>query len=81
MLIEKKIEAFLSDADGELVLAAEHEAQGITVLPNLLTEELLAWGFRKQDIQLREDASKFVETSRQDGSLEKIARRWLPFAQ
>ena len=26
-------------------------------------------------------ASKFVDASRQDGSLEKLARRWLPFAQ
>jgi polar amino acid transport system substrate-binding protein len=81
MLIDKKIEAFVSDATVNWWLAAEHEAQGITVLPNLLTEELLAWGFRKQDIQLRNDASSFVEKSRQDGSLEKIARRWLPFAQ
>lgn len=81
MLIDKKIEAFVSDATVNWWLAAEHEARGITVLPNLLTEEFLAWGFRKQDTQLKDAASKFVETSRQDGSLEKIARRWLPFAQ
>ncbi|UCG13655.1 MAG: transporter substrate-binding domain-containing protein [Deltaproteobacteria bacterium] len=72
------LDMVVHDAPIILMLAAENEAKGLTPLPSLMTEEYLAWGIRKNDVGLLESANGFVETIKSDGSLQSIAKRWIP---
>jgi len=69
---------FIYDAPMIYMLAAENEAD-LQVLDSLLTEEYLAWGMRKNDADLLESANAFIEALRNDGRLDRIINRWIPF--
>ena len=64
-----------------LMLAAENESAGLTVLPSLMTEEYLAWGIPKNDVALLDSANRFIEKLQKDGRLDKIVKRWIPYEQ
>jgi len=80
-LVDGKIDVFINDGPVNWWLAALNEDKGLTVLPELLTEEYLGWAVRKEDAQLLADANKFVETIKTDGRLAGLIRRWLPYAR
>jgi hypothetical protein len=59
------------------MLASENEAD-LVPLSSLLTEEYLAWGVRKNDVELLKAANSFIEALRNDGRLASIVDRWIP---
>ncbi|MBT8364586.1 MAG: transporter substrate-binding domain-containing protein [Deltaproteobacteria bacterium] len=80
-LIKKKIDMFIHDAPMVLYLASENETKGLTVLFALLTEEPLAWGIRKDNVELLESVNTFLRTINEEGKLNKIIKYWIPFAK
>ena len=75
----REVDMVIHDAPMILMLAAENESEGLIPLPSLLTEEYLAWGIRKNDVELLESANTFIKTLRNDGRLNSIVNRWIPF--
>ncbi len=80
-VIKKKIDMFIYDAPMVLYLASENETKGLTVLSALLTEEYLAWGFRKDDKDLLKSANDFLRTINDEGKLNQIIQYWIPLAR
>jgi len=79
-LVEERIDLFIDDAPVIWHKATTQEAQGLTPIPILLTEEHLAWGVRKEDKELLEAANLFLENWKTDGRLKKTITTWLPYA-
>jgi ABC-type amino acid transport substrate-binding protein len=75
-LSRKKIDLFISDSSIVWYLAGIHSADGLTVLPIVLTEEQLAWAVRKTDDPLLASVNDFISQARQDGLLLRVFRRW-----
>lgn len=73
-----KLDVFIHDAPMIHHLAAENEGE-LAALPALLTEEYLAWGIRKDDVELLESANKFIEKMKKEDKLTPIIKRWIPF--
>ena len=81
LLSDGKIDMIIHDAPIILMLAAENERQGLVPLSSLLTEEYLAWGLRKTEVELLKSANTFLEAIREDGRLDSIVDRWIPFSK
>ena len=64
-----------------LMLAAENTAGGLAEIPTLLSEEYLAWGIRKNDVELLDAVNGFVDMMKNEGKLDPIIDRWVPFSQ
>lgn len=77
-LIDKRIDVFIHDAPVNMWLASVNEANGLIVIPTMLTQEYLAWGVRKDDASLRDAADAFLDKARQNGTLQTTIHRWLP---
>ena len=80
-VVDKKIDMFIYDAPMIIYLASENETKGLTVLSALLTEEYLAWGFRKDDKDLLKSANDFLRTINDEGKLNQIIQYWIPLAR
>ena len=80
-LREKKIDLFIHDAPIILYLAAENESRDLTPIYSLFTEELLAWGLRKQDEGLLKAANDYLMSIDRSGRLQTLIQRWIPFTQ
>jgi polar amino acid transport system substrate-binding protein len=84
--IKKAIDALLNNDidliihDGPIILlaASENDTKGLTTPMVLLTDEYLAWGIRKNDIELLISANRFIDTYKQEGKLNSIIKRWMP---
>lgn len=76
----RRIDMFVIDLPIAYMLAAENEGE-LTWLPTLLTEEYLGWGIRKNDDDLLEKANRFIAGLKNDGTLDKIVRRWIPYSR
>jgi polar amino acid transport system substrate-binding protein len=79
-LVEERIDLFIDDAPVIWHKATTQEAQGLTPIPILLTEESLAWGVRRDNTQLLEAANLFLETWKSDGKLKTAITKWMPYA-
>lgn len=75
------IDMVIHDAPIILMLAAENESKGLVPLPSLLTEEYLAWGVKKNDVELLRSANSFIKTYKKDGRLHEIVNRWIPLSK
>lgn len=80
-LSAKQIDMFIYDAPLILYLASENESKGLTALFTLLTEEYLAWGVRKDNKELLEQANNFLRAANSDGRLQQMIKYWIPFAK
>lgn len=78
-LLKGRIDVLIHDGPIILMLAAENENKGLTVIPSLLSEEYLAWGIRKSDPELLEAADNFVDMLIKEKKLDPIINRWIPF--
>ena len=76
-LLDKKVDLVLTDFPLALWQSAENEAT-LAVVPIFLTQEDLAWAFRKDDDVLRISANAYLAQIRRDGTLAAIIRKWLP---
>ncbi len=80
-LISKDIDMFIHDGPMILYLASENENKGLTALFTPLTKEYLAWGIRKDNVNLLESANNFLRSANESGKLSKIIKYWIPLAQ
>jgi len=77
-LVAGRINILIHDGPIILMLAAENDGRGIMALPDIMTEELLGWGVRKNDVDLLEAANAYLAEIKSDGTLRKIVNRWIP---
>jgi polar amino acid transport system substrate-binding protein len=80
-LIKGEIDIFVHDAPMILYLASENETKGLTVLFALLTKEPLAWAVRKNDPDLLESVNSFLQAYNDEGTLNKMIKKWIPFTK
>lgn len=80
-LIAGRIDVFVHDAPIALMLAAQHQKEGIRPLPIMLNDEYLAWGLRKDDPDLIEAVNAYIDQAKQKGTLQKTVKRWIPLAE
>ena len=76
-LKEKKIDIFVIDAPIAWWMVGAYEADGITVMGDLLNTEYLAWAVAKGNGTLLKAANDYVAASLKDGQQQAILRRWL----
>jgi polar amino acid transport system substrate-binding protein len=69
--------------DGPILISqlAERQNIGLALIPELLTEEYLAWGLRKNDLELLESANRFLTEIKKNGRLVPIVQRWIPLTK
>jgi polar amino acid transport system substrate-binding protein len=77
-LIRKRVDVVIHDAPIILMLASEHQADGLIPVAGLLTEEYLGWGMRKPDEELIKSADDFITKLENEGQLDSIINRWIP---
>ncbi len=78
-LLKGRIDRLIHDGPIILLLAAENETSGLAEIPSLLSEEYLAWGIRKNDVELLEAANNFIDMLIKKDELDPIINRWIPF--
>jgi ABC-type amino acid transport substrate-binding protein len=78
-LVEERVDLFIDDAPVIWYKATTQEAQGLTPIPILLTEESLAWGVRKDNTQLLDAANLLLVTWKNDGRLKTAITKWMPY--
>lgn len=80
-LIAGRIDVFVHDAPIIVMMAAQHQAEGVKPIPVMFNEEYLAWGLRKNDPDLLEMVNAFIDQARQKGTLQTTIKRWIPLAE
>ena len=72
------IDVFIHDFPAIMWLASENEAD---LVPSrfVFNEEEFAWGIRRDNIQLLNAVNTILRTWREDGTLDKMLARWLPY--
>jgi len=78
-LIEKDIDAFVYDAPMICHYAAINENNKLTPILSLATEEYIAWGIRKEDGELLNQANAFIADLKSKQQLQRIIRTWIPY--
>ena len=80
-LIKKEIDLFIHDAPMILYLASENETNGLTALFALLTKEDLAWGIRKDNVELLQSVNSFLQNPHNEKKLKRMIQYWIPFTK
>jgi ABC-type amino acid transport substrate-binding protein len=80
-LIKKEIDIFIHDAPMILYLASENETNGLTALFALLTKEDLAWGIRKDNVELLDSVNSFLQNPHNEKKLKQMIQYWIPFTK
>ena len=80
-LIDKSIDMFIHDAPMILYLASANENRGLTALAVLLTNENLAWGVRKDNLELLKAANSFLQNPDKQKKLKELINYWIPFTK
>lgn len=78
-LIDKEIDAFVYDAPMVCHFAAVNESNKLSPILTLATEEYLAWGIRKDNIELLNQANAFLEDLKEKQQLLPMIRARIPF--
>ena len=74
----RRIDLFIHDAPSIVWLVAENEAD-LKGLWKFLNEEHIAWGVRKGNDELLTKVNAILEQWREDGTLQKVLVKWLPY--
>ena len=80
-LIKQDIDMFIHDGPMILYLASENENKGLTALFTPLTREYLAWGVRKDNVELIDTTNNFLRAFNEEGTLSKRIKFWIPLAK
>ncbi len=78
-LINKEIDAFVYDAPMVCHYAAINENNKLTPILTLATEEYMAWGIRKEDTELLNQANAFLADLKNKQQLQRMIRTWIPY--
>jgi polar amino acid transport system substrate-binding protein len=76
-LKHRRIDIYIDDALSVIWLVSENEAD-LTALWDPLTEEHIAWGVRRDNTELLDQANSILSTWKQDGTLHNVLIKWLP---
>jgi len=79
-LKKKKIDLLISDSTLIWYLAGIHATGGLVAVPFALNEEQLAWAIRKSDEALLTSVNEFIQKAGQEGTLNRVFRRWTAVA-
>jgi len=71
------IDLFIYDAPAILWLVSSNEGE-LTNLSETFTEELLAWGIRRDNKDFLNQVNNILQTWKEDGTLDRVLDRWLP---
>lgn len=74
----RRIHLYIDDAAAAAYIVSQNEAE-LTGLWVALESEPLAWGLRRDDPEMLEAVNGVLEGWRNDGTLARVLRRWLPF--
>jgi polar amino acid transport system substrate-binding protein len=77
-LVQRRVDAFVTDAPIVAWLASEHEGSLVPLLRPLLTKDSIAWAFHPGDEALVATANAELAKWREDGTLNGVIRRWVP---
>jgi polar amino acid transport system substrate-binding protein len=80
-LIKQNIDMFIHDGPMILYLASENENKGLTALFTPLTREYLAWGIRRDNVELLDTTNNFLRSFNEEGKLSKVIKFWVPSAK
>jgi len=72
-----RIDIFIHDAP-VLWWAASKYSDELVSPPQILNNQLFAWGFRKEDALLRNAVNKLVIQWKTDGTIKRIINTWIP---
>jgi polar amino acid transport system substrate-binding protein len=78
-LINKDIDVFVYDAPMVCHYAAMNENNKLTPILTLATEEYIAWGIRKEDSELLNQANAFLTELKTQQELQRMIRTWIPY--
>ncbi len=78
-LIDEKIDAFVYDAPMICHFAAINENSKLSPILTLATEEYLAWGIRRDNLELLEQANVFLADLKERQQLLPMIRARIPF--
>jgi polar amino acid transport system substrate-binding protein len=78
-LLDKKVDLVLADYPVAIWESAQNEAT-VAIVPNMLSQEDMAWAVRKDDDALRAAANAYLEQLRLSGKLQQTVRKWVPDA-
>jgi polar amino acid transport system substrate-binding protein len=74
----RRINLYIDDAAAAAYIVSQNEAE-LTGLWIALHQEPLAWALRQDDREMRERVNATLAGWREDGTLDRVLRRWLPF--
>lgn len=77
-LRKDEIDLYIHDAPTSWQLANSLENDDLISLYAPLTEEMLAWAVRPDDVALAEDLNRALSLMKSNGSLQYILNRWIP---
>lgn len=77
-LTNKKIDLFVHDGPVVGWLASENEAT-LTVLGFPLSQEIYAWGIRRDAQEFLESVNGILDAWKEDGTLDEVLQRWMPY--
>lgn len=78
-LIDKKIDAFVYDAPMVCHYAAVNENNKLTAILTMSTEEYYAWGIRRGDTELLDQANSLLRELEEQQELPRMLRTWIPY--
>ncbi len=79
-LMRRKVDVLMHDAPAVMMAAARFE-NNLAPIPKMFTNEYLAWGVRKNDPELLEQANAYIATLKRNGRLQEMVNRWIPFVE
>jgi ABC-type amino acid transport substrate-binding protein len=74
----RRIDVFIHDAPAVVWLVSENDAE-LAVVQEILTEEYLGWGIRRDNDLLMEQANAALRDWKKNGILKELILRWLPY--
>ncbi len=78
-LLNNQIDAFVYDLPMNFYFAAKYEGSGLAPVTIPFTREQIAWGVRKDDSALRQEANTYLARLKEEGQLKKMLVHWIPF--
>jgi len=76
-LVNRRIDVYLHDGPAVIWIASENEAD-LEAIRKPLTKDEIAWGIRKDEVELRSKINQILAQWKKDGTLQKILDKWLP---
>jgi len=77
-LLDRLVDVVIHDVPIVVWMVSQNEGE-LALLRERLGEDHLAWAFRPDDTALRTQADRVLAGWRQDGTLDAMIRRWLPY--